>query len=83
MGIHIVDSSVAGLGGCPYAKGATGNVATEDVLYMLNGLGVETKVDISKVIATGDYICERLGRANASKAAIALKCKVLDLQKSQ
>jgi hydroxymethylglutaryl-CoA lyase len=50
---------------------------------MLNGLGVETKVDISKVIATGDYICERLGRANASKAAIALKCKVLDLQKSQ
>ena len=48
MGIHIVDSSVAGLGGCPYAKGATGNVATEDVLYMLNGLGVKTNVDISK-----------------------------------
>ena len=83
MGIHIVDSSVAGLGGGPYAKGATGNVATEDVLYMLNGLGVKTNVDISKVIDTGDYICEQLGRANASKAATALKCKILDLQKAQ
>jgi hydroxymethylglutaryl-CoA lyase len=69
------DSSVAGLGGCPYAKGATGNVATEDVLYLLDGLGVETGVDIEKLIAAGDYICGVLGRPTHSKAARALAAK--------
>lgn len=72
MGISIVDSSVAGLGGCPYAKGASGNVATEDVVYMLNGLGIETKVDLTKLLAAGDFICKHLGRKSGSKAAIAL-----------
>lgn len=73
MGINVVDASVAGLGGCPYAKGATGNVATEDVLYMLNGLGVQTNVDMMKVIAAGEYVCRQIGRQNSSKAAIALR----------
>ncbi|MCO5597432.1 hypothetical protein L7F22_051510 [Adiantum nelumboides] len=76
MGVNVVDSSVAGLGGCPYAKGATGNVATEDVLYMLNGLGVQTNVDITKVIAAGEYICKHMGRQNSSKVAIALRNKI-------
>ncbi|MCO5601417.1 hypothetical protein L7F22_055538 [Adiantum nelumboides] len=75
MGVNVVDSSVAGLGGCPYAKGATGNVATEDVLYMLNGLGVQTNVDITKVIAAGEYICKHMGRPNSSKVSIALRNK--------
>ncbi|PIN25018.1 Hydroxymethylglutaryl-CoA lyase [Handroanthus impetiginosus] len=72
MGISIVDSSISGLGGCPYAKGATGNVATEDVVYMLNGLGVKTNVDLGRLITAGDYICKHLGRSSGSKAAIAL-----------
>jgi hydroxymethylglutaryl-CoA lyase len=74
-GVATFDASVAGLGGCPYARGATGNVATEDVLYLLDGLGVETGVDIAKLIAAGDYICEVLGRATQSKAARALAAK--------
>lgn len=74
-GVATFDSSVAGLGGCPYAKGATGNVATEDVLYMLNGLGIETGVDIDKLIAAGDYICGVLGRPTHSKAARALAAR--------
>jgi hydroxymethylglutaryl-CoA lyase len=74
-GVATFDSSVAGLGGCPYAKGATGNVATEDVLYMLNGLGIETGVDIDKLIAAGDYICGVLGRPTHSKAAKALAAR--------
>ncbi|HSB48579.1 MAG TPA: hydroxymethylglutaryl-CoA lyase, partial [Burkholderiales bacterium] len=74
-GVATFDASVAGLGGCPYAKGATGNVATEDVLYLLNGLGVETGVDIAKLIAAGDYICGVLGRPTHSKAARALAAK--------
>jgi hydroxymethylglutaryl-CoA lyase len=74
-GVATFDSSVAGLGGCPYAKGATGNVATEDVLYMLNGLGIETGVDIDRLIAAGDYICRVLGRPTHSKAARALAAK--------
>ena len=65
-------SSVAGLGGCPYAKGASGNLATEDLVYMLNGLGIEHGVDMSKLIAAGDYICEKLNRLNASKVRHAL-----------
>jgi hydroxymethylglutaryl-CoA lyase len=70
-GIHVFDSSVAGLGGCPYAKGATGNVATEDVLYMLQGLGIDTGIDMDKLIAAGQHICEVLGKANGSRVARA------------
>lgn len=70
-GINVFDSSVAGLGGCPYAKGATGNVATEDVLYLLQGLGIETGVDMDKLIAAGQRICEVLGKANGSRVARA------------
>lgn len=72
MGISVVDSSIAGLGGCPYAKGASGNVATEDVVYMLNGLRVETNVDLQKLLLAGDFICKHLNRASGSKAATAL-----------
>jgi len=72
MGVSVVDSSVAGLGGCPYAKGASGNVATEDVVYMLNGLGIRTGVDLGKVMAAGEFICKHLGRQSGSKAATAL-----------
>ncbi|WP_296259784.1 MULTISPECIES: hydroxymethylglutaryl-CoA lyase [unclassified Pseudomonas] len=70
-GIQVFDSSVAGLGGCPYAKGATGNVATEDVLYMLNGLEIDTGVDLDKLIAAGQRISDVLGRANGSRVARA------------
>lgn len=71
-GIERFDSSTAGLGGCPYARGATGNVATEDVLYLLNGLGIHTGVDIVKIAACGDMICKVLGKKNQSKVANAL-----------
>ena len=71
-GIKTVDSSVAGLGGCPYAKGASGNVASEDALYMLNGLGLETGVDLKKLIHAGNFISEKLNRRNQSKVAQAL-----------
>jgi hydroxymethylglutaryl-CoA lyase len=74
-GVATFDSSVAGLGGCPYAKGATGNVATEDVLYMLNGLTIETGVDMNKLIAAGDFICKVLGRPTHSRAAKALAAR--------
>ncbi|QSL92654.1 hydroxymethylglutaryl-CoA lyase [Ectopseudomonas toyotomiensis] len=70
-GISVFDSSVAGLGGCPYAKGATGNVASEDVLYLLQGLGIETGVEIDKLIAAGQRICNVLGKANGSRVARA------------
>jgi hydroxymethylglutaryl-CoA lyase len=72
LGIATVDSSVAGLGGCPYAPGASGNVATEDVLYMLNGLGLQTGVDLAAVVDTGRWISDRLGRPPASRANRAL-----------
>ncbi|KAH6837003.1 Aldolase superfamily protein [Perilla frutescens var. hirtella] len=72
MGISTVDSSVSGLGGCPYAKGASGNVATEDVVYMLNGLGVKTNVDMGKLLSAGEYISQFLGRPSGSKTAVAL-----------
>jgi len=75
LGVAIVDSSVAGLGGCPYAKGASGNVATEDVLYMLHGLEIETGVDLDRVYAAGAAICATLGRPPASKVARALGAK--------
>jgi hydroxymethylglutaryl-CoA lyase len=71
-GVAVIDSSVAGLGGCPYAKGASGNVATEDVVYMLNGLGIEHGVDLDSLVAAGDFICTQLGRDNGSKVATAL-----------
>lgn len=71
-GIHRFDTSVAGLGGCPYALGATGNVATEDVLYLMNGLDIDTGVDIYKVVTAGDMICKILGRKNQSRVANAL-----------
>ncbi len=71
-GVTRFDSSVAGLGGCPYARGASGNVATEDVLYLMLGLGIETGVDIYKIVAAGDMICKALGRVNQSKVANAL-----------
>lgn len=74
-GIAVVDSAVAGLGGCPYAKGATGNVATEDVLYMLHGMGVETGVDLDAVAATGTWISRSLGRENLSKVGRALEAR--------
>src|SRR5438445_11634485 len=75
LGVAAFDASVAGLGGCPYAKGATGNVATEDVVYMLDGLGIETGVDLMKVLRTGQFICGELGREPASKAARAVAAK--------
>uniref|UniRef100_K3XAW7 hydroxymethylglutaryl-CoA lyase n=1 Tax=Globisporangium ultimum (strain ATCC 200006 / CBS 805.95 / DAOM BR144) TaxID=431595 RepID=K3XAW7_GLOUD len=77
-GVAVVDSSVAGLGGCPYANGASGNVATEDVLYMLHGLGITTGVDLAKVIEAGDFISQLLGRPTSSKVARALGPKVLE-----
>jgi hydroxymethylglutaryl-CoA lyase len=72
MGVSTIDASVAGLGGCPYAKGASGNVATEDVLYMLNGLGIETGVSMEGLLEASRFICKVLGRAPASKVARAL-----------
>ena len=75
LGVATVDSSVAGLGGCPYAKGASGNVASEDVVYMLDGLGIETGVDLERLCLAGQFICSALGRAPASKAALALAAR--------
>jgi hydroxymethylglutaryl-CoA lyase len=72
LGIRTVDSSVAGLGGCPYARGATGNVATEDVVYLLQGLGLETGVDLMALCATGQWISNALQRDNNSRAGRAL-----------
>ena len=71
-GITRFDSSVAGLGGCPYARGASGNVATEDVLYLMHGQGLETGIDIYKIVQAGDMICKAIGRKNQSKVANAL-----------
>ncbi len=72
LGVATVDSSVGGLGGCPYAKGASGNLASEDLIYMLDGLGLESGVDLAALAAAGRFICQRLGRAPASKVALAL-----------
>ncbi|RWS25144.1 hypothetical protein B4U80_04072 [Leptotrombidium deliense] len=74
-GVAVVDSSVTGLGGCPFAKGATGNVATEDVLYMLNGMGIKTGVDMKKLLYAGQFICDALGRETNSKVGRALLSK--------
>jgi hydroxymethylglutaryl-CoA lyase len=71
MGVSVFDSSVAGLGGCPYAKGATGNVATEDVVYLLQGLDIDPGIDLQKLIAAGEFICTSLGKRTNSKVASA------------
>jgi hydroxymethylglutaryl-CoA lyase len=75
IGVHNFDASVAGLGGCPYAKGATGNVATEDVVFLLNGLGIETGIDIDKLVDAGLYISDALGRQPVSRVGRALLAK--------
>jgi len=75
MGVHSFDASAAGLGGCPYAKGATGNVATEDVLFMLDGLGIDTGIDLDALVDAGAYISQVLGRAPVSRAGKALLAK--------
>ena len=75
MGIHVFDASVAGLGGCPYAKGATGNVATEDVVFMLDGLGIETGIDLDALVDAGAFISGVLGRPPVSRAGKALLAK--------
>lgn len=74
-GISIIDSAVAGLGGCPYANGASGNVATEDVLYLLNGLNIETGIDLNKLLTAGWYISDILGKAPVSKVSTALRAR--------
>jgi len=79
-GVTTIDSSVAGLGGCPYAQGSSGNLATEDLLYMLEGLGIDTGVDLGRVIAAGDYICGHLGRSSGSRVARARGCADLHRQ---
>ncbi|MEC4718981.1 hydroxymethylglutaryl-CoA lyase [Noviherbaspirillum sp. CPCC 100848] len=75
VGISIFHSSVAGLGGCPYAKGATGNVSTEDVLFLLNGLGIDTGIDLDKVVDAGQFISQHLGRKAASRTGNAIAAK--------
>jgi len=75
MGVSVIDSSVSGLGGCPYAAGASGNVATEDVVYMLNGLGISTNVDLEKLLIASAFIDNALKRTSNSKVALALQRK--------
>lgn len=72
FGVSVVDSSVTGLGGCPFAAGATGNVATEDVVYMLQGMGIKTGIDMEKLLEAGNFICNALARETMSKAGRAL-----------
>ncbi|MCS6124036.1 hydroxymethylglutaryl-CoA lyase [Shewanella baltica] len=75
LGVRVFDSSVAGLGGCPYAKGASGNLATEDLVYMLHGMGLETGIDLNKLALAGQAISTQLNRNNGSKVATALLAK--------
>lgn len=75
MGVSVVDASVAGLGGCPYAQGASGNLATEDLVYMLSGLGIHTGVNLQKLLEAGAFICQALNRKTCSKVAQAA-CKL-------
>jgi len=77
LGVSVADASVAGIGGCPYAKGASGNVATEDVVYLCELLGIEHGIDLAKLIKVGDYISEQLGRENLASV------KAEDLEKLQ
>ncbi len=76
LGVSNIDASVAGLGGCPYAKGASGNVATEDVVYLLNGLGIESGIDLEKLVLAGNFISQHLNRENNSKVANAMLAKM-------
>ena len=76
QGVSVFDSSIAGLGGCPYAKGTSGNVATEDVLYMLNGLGVKTGVDMTGLLKASAYITRQLDSPTSNKVALALNGSV-------
>jgi hydroxymethylglutaryl-CoA lyase len=76
MGVSIFDTSVAGLGGCPYAKGATGNVATEDVLYLMQGLGIATGIDLARVVAAGQWVSGILGRKAFARAGNAIAAKI-------
>lgn len=73
MGISVIDSSIAGLGGCPYAKGASGNVATEDVVYMLNGLNIRNDIDVDQLLKAGWYICDIIGNPPVSKVSNAVR----------
>jgi hydroxymethylglutaryl-CoA lyase len=82
LGVATFDASVAGLGGCPYAAGASGNVATEDVVYLLNGLGIETGIDLDRLAETGRWICEVLGRESSSKVGRALAAKLAKAQQA-
>ncbi len=75
LGIATFDTSAAGLGGCPYAQGATGNVATEDVVYLLQGLGIDTGVDLDRLRAAGEFVSTALGRPSASRVARALAAR--------
>ena len=75
MGVNVVDSAIAGLGGCPYAKGASGNVATEDVIYMLNGLGIKTGIDFDKLLKAGWFISDKLAKAPISKVSNAYRAQ--------
>jgi hydroxymethylglutaryl-CoA lyase len=75
LGISVIDSSIAGLGGCPYAAGASGNIATEDLVYLLNGLNISHGLDLQKLVTAGNYISQELGRSNQSKVAQALSNK--------
>jgi hydroxymethylglutaryl-CoA lyase len=75
LGVCTFDASVAGLGGCPYAAGASGNVATEDVVYMLHGLGIRTGVDLDRLVEIGEWICSILKKKNNSKAGAAIAAK--------
>jgi len=74
-GVRVVDAAAGGLGGCPFAPGATGNVATEDVVYMLEGMGIKTGVDMSKLVAATNEITGLIGRAPASRVAMAINAK--------
>lgn len=71
LGVSVIDSAVSGVGGCPYARGASGNVASEDVIYMLQGMGIETGIDLDRLIATGLWLSAQLGRETSSKVARA------------
>ncbi|QCP54802.1 hydroxymethylglutaryl-CoA lyase [Trinickia violacea] len=75
VGMSVFHSSVAGLGGCPYAKGATGNVATEDLLYLLDGLGIETGIDLDAIVSTGAWMSQKMGKENGSRAGKALAAR--------
>lgn len=71
FGISVIDASVAGLGGCPYARGASGNVATEDLVYMLDGMGIESNVDLRSLLRAANFICEAIGKRTESKVGRA------------